>query len=282
MTTEKPRACDDEDDIIGVDDDDVVEDVAEDAAEDAEDVDEIGVEDDDARSQGSVGSGSGLLDDEEEKPAPRAPAKKKKASSSAALSGYQHQMTLLTNPLFRELDPSDPIGDSVPRQTAHTLLQFIETLGFTEADRTLLEASIYAASFVEADRRKVICHWSNPLYKDIYNMILRTTVANLHPVSPVRNVHLVTRIRAGEVSLTDIPTMNDMEIFPENWHTLIERQSLREQRILEGDKGMATDRFRCSRCHKKECTYYEMQTRSADEPMTIFIRCLNCNKRWRQ
>jgi hypothetical protein len=283
--SETPLACDDEDDLIGADDDE------EDAGEVVEDGDDVGVEDegdgdcDDARSQGSAGGSSALLggdDDEEEKPIQRAPAKKKKSSSSAALSGYQHQMTLLTNPAFSELTPTDPLGDSIVRQTAYTLLQFIETLGFTSTDRATLEASIYAASFVEADRRKVICHWNNPLFKDIYNMILRTTVANLHPASPVRNPRLLMRIRAGEVLITDIPAMNEMEIFPENWRTLIERQSLREQRILEGDKGMATDRFRCSRCHKKECTYYEMQTRSADEPMTIFITCLNCGKRWRQ
>jgi transcription elongation factor S-II len=28
-------------------------------------------------------------------------------------------------------------------------------------------------------------------------------------------------------------------------------------------------------------TYYEMQTRSADEPMTVFVSCLNCGKNWK-
>ena len=55
-----------------------------------------------------------------------------------------------------------------------------------------------------------------------------------------------------------------------------------EKRQLEGNKSMATDQFLCTRCFKRECTYYEMQTRSADEPMTIFINCLNCGQNWRQ
>jgi hypothetical protein len=29
------------------------------------------------------------------------------------------------------------------------------------------------------------------------------------------------------------------------------------------------------------CRYYQMQTRSADEPMTTFVSCLNCNNRWK-
>ena len=40
--------------------------------------------------------------------------------------------------------------------------------------------------------------------------------------------------------------------------------------------------FRCGKCKSNRTTYYQMQTRSADEPMTIFIRCLNCGKDWRQ
>lgn len=33
----------------------------------------------------------------------------------------------------------------------------------------------------------------------------------------------------------------------------------------------STDMFRCSKCGKNETTYYQMQTRSADEPMTTFV-----------
>ena len=39
--------------------------------------------------------------------------------------------------------------------------------------------------------------------------------------------------------------------------------------------------FRCRRCKSYKTTYYEMQTRSADEPMTVFITCHNCGSRWK-
>jgi len=39
--------------------------------------------------------------------------------------------------------------------------------------------------------------------------------------------------------------------------------------------------FTCSRCGQSKTTFYQMQTRSADEPMTVFITCVNCGKKWR-
>jgi transcription elongation factor S-II len=39
--------------------------------------------------------------------------------------------------------------------------------------------------------------------------------------------------------------------------------------------------FTCSRCKSKKTTYYQLQTRSADEPMTTFVSCLNCGKNWK-
>ena len=30
-----------------------------------------------------------------------------------------------------------------------------------------------------------------------------------------------------------------------------------------------------------KCTYYQLQTRSADEPMTTFVTCINCGNRWK-
>jgi transcription elongation factor S-II len=42
-----------------------------------------------------------------------------------------------------------------------------------------------------------------------------------------------------------------------------------------------TDLFTCKKCRSKQCTYYQLQTRSADEPMTTFVTCVNCEARWR-
>jgi transcription elongation factor S-II len=39
--------------------------------------------------------------------------------------------------------------------------------------------------------------------------------------------------------------------------------------------------FTCNRCKSKKTTYYQLQTRSADEPMTTYVSCLNCDKNWK-
>mmetsp|Transcript_24819 Transcript_24819/g.27624 ORF Transcript_24819/g.27624 Transcript_24819/m.27624 type:complete len:271 (-) Transcript_24819:30-842(-) len=40
--------------------------------------------------------------------------------------------------------------------------------------------------------------------------------------------------------------------------------------------------FTCGKCKSTKTSYYQLQTRSADEPMTTFITCANCKNRWRQ
>lgn len=40
--------------------------------------------------------------------------------------------------------------------------------------------------------------------------------------------------------------------------------------------------FVCRKCKGTKCTHYSMQTRSSDEPMTVFVCCLTCGKRWRE
>ena len=51
---------------------------------------------------------------------------------------------------------------------------------------------------------------------------------------------------------------------------------------VRGQKKMAsTDMFQCGKCKQRKCTYYQMQTRSADEPMTTFVTCTVCDNRWK-
>lgn len=39
--------------------------------------------------------------------------------------------------------------------------------------------------------------------------------------------------------------------------------------------------FTCGKCKGVKTTYFQMQTRSSDEPMTTFVTCLTCNNRWK-
>lgn len=42
-----------------------------------------------------------------------------------------------------------------------------------------------------------------------------------------------------------------------------------------------TDIFRCEECGKRNCKYFQQQTRGADEPMTVFVTCMECGHKWR-
>ena len=64
-----------------------------------------------------------------------------------------------------------------------------------------------------------------------------------------------------------------------------ENQRIREKKLFDSApssvKQATTDQFQCGKCKARQCTYYQMQTRSADEPMTTFVRCTNCGNAWK-
>ena len=75
--------------------------------------------------------------------------------------------------------------------------------------------------------------------------------------------------------------MTHQELNPERWNVLIDRKIKREKHKYSDNMAASTDTFTCNKCKKNKCTYYQMQTRSADEPMTTFVTCLNCGTRWK-
>mgnify|MGYP000391775948 CR=1 FL=1 len=57
---------------------------------------------------------------------------------------------------------------------------------------------------------------------------------------------------------------------------------IEKEKKLYSNSAKASIFLYCSRCKKKtNCDYYQLQTRSADEPMTTFVTCLECGKRWK-
>jgi DNA-directed RNA polymerase subunit M/transcription elongation factor TFIIS len=39
--------------------------------------------------------------------------------------------------------------------------------------------------------------------------------------------------------------------------------------------------FKCKKCGSKKTDYYQLQVRSADEPMTTYVTCKECGQRWK-
>jgi transcription elongation factor S-II len=185
-----------------------------------------------------------------------------------------------------ELKPETVINTAIPTQTQRAgVYKVIEkTLGsFLKPNQVLeLEHHIYNTSLQVAAKKHITKHWSQPLFVEVYTSLARSVIGNLTPTSYIQNTSLYSRFQEGRISLEELTTFGYSDLYPEIWKDLSIRQFEREKRQLEGNKSMATDQFECKRCHKRECTYYELQTRSADEPMTIFIQCVNCGKHWRQ
>ena len=85
-----------------------------------------------------------------------------------------------------------------------------------------------------------------------------------------------------DFDIENIASMSYQELFPEIWKKMMDDKYKREKLLYEEKQEAMTDQFKCARCKSRKCTYYELQTRSADEAMTIFITCINCGNRWKQ
>lgn len=155
-------------------------------------------------------------------------------------------------------------------------------LELSETDQVDLDRGIYNATIQESKKRGIRCHWENPDFIEVYKGISRRCLINLNPKQYVGNSRLMDRLKDGEFPAHQVPFMSAREMYPEHWQSLADEQLKRETTMLDGNPEEGSDMFKCKKCGKSRTRYWEMQTRSADEPMTIFIRCLNCGKEWRQ
>jgi transcription elongation factor S-II len=145
-------------------------------------------------------------------------------------------------------------------------------------DETLsvnLEIAVYNYAIKEANSRKIIKKWDNPHFVQLYVDRLRSIYVNL------ASADLVEQIKSGEITPQTLAFMTHQELNPSRWSKLIEQKIKRDASKFTTNVQASTDMFTCKKCRSKKCTYYELQTRSADEPATIFVTCLDCGKHWK-
>jgi len=151
----------------------------------------------------------------------------------------------------------------------------LEQLLESEKKAINLEKGIYNYALKEANNRKVVKKWDNPYYVQIYLDRLRTIYINLGKTA------LLTWIKDGTVTVKNLAFMTHQEMQPEKWDALIQAKIKKDKSKYDTQQEAMTDTFKCRKCYSNKCSYYQMQTRSADEPMTTFVTCIECANRWK-
>jgi len=145
-----------------------------------------------------------------------------------------------------------------------------------------IEQSIYNSSIQFSSENNIKRNWENKIFKSLYLSRIRSIYTNLKEDSYLQNKNFKTRILENDIDPKKISILSNYDIFPEIWEELLLKLAENDKLKYELKPEAMTDMFKCRKCGSRSCSYYEFQTRSADEPMTQFITCLDCNNNWKQ
>ena len=141
---------------------------------------------------------------------------------------------------------------------------------------TNLEKGILNYSIDVSNKQNIVKKWDNEFFVIIYTERLRTIMFNLN-----KNDALLQQIKNKEIKPHKLAFMTHQEMNPEKWTPLIEDKKIRDKNMYNPQIDANTDNFTCGKCKSKRCSYYQLQTRSGDEPMTTFVTCIDCGSRWK-
>jgi transcription elongation factor S-II len=139
-----------------------------------------------------------------------------------------------------------------------------------------MEKSIYNYCIKDAGARDIVKKWDNPFFVQLYLDRLRSIYLNIK-----QSTEFKERLLKKEIKAHEIGGLTHQDMAPAKWQKLIEDKKVRDENKYAPKLEASTDNFTCRKCKSKKCSYYQLQTRSADEPMTTFVTCLDCGSRWK-
>ncbi|KAF9974068.1 RNA polymerase II elongation factor [Actinomortierella ambigua] len=164
-------------------------------------------------------------------------------------------------------------GDMTRDKCIEMLYSGLGTQSFADSER-LMEKSVKIESVIFKDLAKGGA--PSPEYK----AKIRSLFLNLRDKN---NPNLREAIVSGELTVEKFCKLTTKEMASED--AKARDRAIHENNLFKakgaGETEAETDMFRCGKCKSRKCTYFQMQTRSADEPMTTFVTCRNCGNRWK-
>ena len=184
------------------------------------------------------------------------------------MENYQKKKKVL------QLKPKVPEMDAYRSKISEIFVQLIGHRG------AKLEKIVFNWAIDECLGIGAECTWISSKFRHIYNVKVRSLLFNL---SNETNPKFINDVKNGVHRLKDLPFMTKFEIYPELWNPIIEQRKQKELFNLMLDKELKemVGMFKCPECNCSCTSFYSVQTRSADEPMTNYITCHACDYRWK-
>jgi DNA-directed RNA polymerase subunit M/transcription elongation factor TFIIS len=89
--------------------------------------------------------------------------------------------------------------------------------------------------------------------------------------------YLGEMITTGHILPEEIAYMKPHELCPERYKAIVEKKAYEHNQ----KKNKGSNIFSCKKCKQSNCEVTQKQTRSADEPATTFVKCLECGFNFR-
>ncbi|RWQ99078.1 transcription elongation factor S-II [Paecilomyces variotii] len=143
----------------------------------------------------------------------------------------------------------------------------------TETPRAVLQkaVAVEAATYT----------YLGPETKEQYRTKIRSLYQNLKNKS---NPTLRVRVLTNEVTPDEFVRLSHDELKSaeqREQERRIQKENMDKAMVAQAERSISTS-LQCGKCGQRKVTYTEAQTRSADEPMTLFCTCMNCGKSWKQ
>ncbi len=120
--------------------------------------------------------------------------------------------------------------------------------------------------------------WESKVFRELYKLQFFTMKRAL-------NGSLRERLTNKTLKCKDLVSMTSDQLMPEGPYAqeMIKQQNrdLEIEKIKSKMDEEYEGIFKCRKCHSRKTTYYQLQTRSADEPMTTYVTCMECDNHWK-
>jgi transcription elongation factor S-II len=145
-----------------------------------------------------------------------------------------------------------------------------------------LEIGIFNWTITYCSKKNIVLNWNNYFFKNIYINKAVSVLSNLKKNNYINNDYIINEIKKKNIKPHEMCFLKPEEIYPDKWISYINEITKKEEAVKNNKNISKTDQFKCGKCKGRDCSYYELQIRSADESATLFITCLTCGARWRQ